>query len=712
MVDNAQIRLGYAYDKQSERQVTQGVRRIQERLDKLSDIQGALKKRLDDGTISLKGYQAGLKATEKEARELNRALNQIDPPTDVLADRLNTRNDRFDDVSRNVGFAGDVQSNIGAGQALLDAAGAGGVSQGLGVAGEVVVLAEELPRLKESLAGMPDVARAAYQSIGPLGVGIAALATVAAVTFAELDRIAQENSKEIKGAIEGFRELQQDIAKGLTSDEARQRLEELTKARDAEDKTLKAAESTYKNYIDSVGAGAIGVKALSREEETHAEQVEISKSNLKDMNQELAGLEALLESSALAANDAAAAEAARTEALLSEAQTAGQTVAVQERARNATVAANESRLQAIDSETAAIQAEIAVLESSGNTSEEVAARIAELNGQLSQLGDESSFIKDTALDLARAREQEAEAQKAQEKAQADAQRAAERRASEIERAEQQIASARRKAADTTSKAKTKLSRTNADISTDLDRTFTDIATKTRRGIKQVQAEIAEAQFEAQLDNFQDEQTSLRQHYDTLEDIRTDALNSEEDLFRGRDFLGLRDLARDTERQRQQETTALEREQREQDIQLNQEIQDIERQGELKRQQRLEDGRDERADARLAARRKRIDAREATRRDIIDAKEAARAEIALAQQTIQQKLQLEQQYAQQSLAITQGLVDGAGAAGAAATTRRAPSIGVAGTTLSGVFSANDLVAQLRGRRRPRTLTDELTSLGFA
>jgi len=713
MANDSRIGLGYSYDKQSEQRVSRGIQTVQTRLDKLADIQRNLAKRLDDGTISLKAYQKGLKATDAEAKQLQKSLKQLsDTPPPEPPSRLQQQNDRFDRVSRDVGLAGDVQSNLGAIQGLGDAAGFD--TGGIGVAGEVVVLAEELPRLKESIAGLPQTIGAAAQSLGVTGgIAVAGLAAIA-LAIKVVGDAAEEQAERLSAQVDNVRDVNQQIANGLTSNDIQQRLQELQNAREAEAETLNTTQDSYNQAINDLGVLGGVAQVASHQEAALAEQIGNSQSAIADYDSEIELLTSALESSAVAANDATAAEKERGQALLEEANLAGQTVAAQERARNATVASNESRLQSIDNERAAIEAQIAVLQSSGNTSEEVTDRIAELNGQLNQLGQESSFIKDTALDLAKAREQEAEAQKQQEKAQQEAQRKAEQTAAEIERAEEQIASARRKVGETTRNARKTLARANQDITRDLDRTFADIATETARGIRDVQFELANAQFEAQRDADRDEAQSLRAHLDTLTDIREDALNSEEDLFRGRDFLGLRDLARDTDRARRQQETAQQREEREREIQLQGELRDIRRDGDLTLKAQQQEAADARRDAQQDARRKRQDAQLAARRSIQDAQQAAQAEIALAQQTIQQKLQLEQQYAQQSLAITQGMVNGAaqaaGGAGAAnPNALRRPQSSIAGTTISGVLNMQQFRDVLRGK--PPSLTDELGNLGF-
>ena len=105
---------------------------------------------------------------------------------------------RFDEVSRGVALAGDAQSNLGAIRGLADAAGFGGLGGGIGIAGEVLALGEELPRLKAAFQGLPDVARAAYEAIGARGtalIGSMALLAVAAKVAGDASQRGYEQTK-------------------------------------------------------------------------------------------------------------------------------------------------------------------------------------------------------------------------------------------------------------------------------------------------------------------------------------------------------------------------------------------------------------------------------------------------------------------------------------------------------------------------------------
>lgn len=146
--------------------------------------------------------------------------------------------DRFDDVSKQVALAGDFQSNLGALRGLADVAGAGGVGQGVGVAGEVIALLEELPRLKEAAAGLPSVVNAAAGALGTSTTGLIGTlgaAGIAVAAIAVASQIALQRAEEARKFAERVAQEQlsaqdayfQAIIGGMTSDEARAQIAEI-----------------------------------------------------------------------------------------------------------------------------------------------------------------------------------------------------------------------------------------------------------------------------------------------------------------------------------------------------------------------------------------------------------------------------------------------------------------------------------------------------
>lgn len=158
--------------------------------------------------------EADLKEANALVRTLRAELKKVDETT--VAPKI-TVNEEFDRVSRDVALAGDTQSNLGALRGLADVAGLSGVGSGLGVAGELVALVEELPRLKTALQGLPDAASAAFSTLG--AGGLAAIAGLAAVGLA-LDALSKQGQKVRQETLDG---IQAEIA-------ARRELDALTRA--------------------------------------------------------------------------------------------------------------------------------------------------------------------------------------------------------------------------------------------------------------------------------------------------------------------------------------------------------------------------------------------------------------------------------------------------------------------------------------------------
>jgi hypothetical protein len=113
--------------------------------------------------------------TESLGDAMVQAANKVEKTSQSISElsgRLDAADENFDVISRRVGLAGDVQSNLGAIRGLSDVAGLGGVGQGIGIAGEIAALTEELPRLKAALSNMPDVVKFVSSEVGATGVGL------------------------------------------------------------------------------------------------------------------------------------------------------------------------------------------------------------------------------------------------------------------------------------------------------------------------------------------------------------------------------------------------------------------------------------------------------------------------------------------------------------------------------------------------------------
>lgn len=415
------------------------------------------------------------------------------------------------------------------------------------------------PAIGSTAAGVA-VAGAAF-----LGAGVA-IAALGAAIKAFTDEQAKQQAV-IEGIVDAQRDVDQKINRGSTSQDLQTELDALIKDREDEAKRVADLRTQYDQNINSQGALAPLIKATSGAEEGLANSLSESEANVAKMDAQIQALQAGLTSGETKAADMKAAEEELAKQrdkeasdILKQAQLAGQAVQAQKRALGATAEANEERLTSIEDEKAAIQAQIDVLQASGNTSETVTGQIAALNAQLGNLGAESEFIKNTALDVSRARDAEKKAIKdaedARKKAEQDAERNAERAAQAQENYNKAIKDAGRTLKEATEDINTKLGQTLADNLTGLLRDATDLASKYR----QDEADLA---MKAQ----RDERDALVDHYRSIEDITQDARKSEQEAIRDGDFKqlflarqaaaeNLRDEQKNDQREKQDRQRAL------------------------------------------------------------------------------------------------------------------------------------------------------------
>lgn len=208
----SELVIRYSSDKQALAESLRDNETLRARVEALDDTLGdlgpttranvnALIERFAAGKATVREVEQALDDLERQVRDLDNLKAQPvvevvtpsgRPAREDLDDLTRRYNDDFDAVSRRVALAGDAQSNLGALRGLAGAAGFTGVSGGLDIAGEIIVLTEELPRLKASLAGLPAAVKAAVDAIG-IGTLVGGGVLVAAI--AGLGLVAQESAR-------------------------------------------------------------------------------------------------------------------------------------------------------------------------------------------------------------------------------------------------------------------------------------------------------------------------------------------------------------------------------------------------------------------------------------------------------------------------------------------------------------------------------------
>lgn len=557
---------------------------------------GALAKKTGDVSGAVKDLTSkltALGATKDEIQQVAQAFNEAQNPSGGgqggnLLQRLGAQGRNLPSVQiPGAGIGTDAISNL---TRLTGALGeAAGVTTLMSNA--TAALTPILGATAAGVAGVIAVAGPLVLIVGALGLAIKAFSDQAAA-----------ESKAINAIVDAQRAVAQQIAEGLGTDDAKKQLDELNAKRKAEADLLAKNQQIYNENIENQGALTGVLKATSGAEQALSDQIQKSKDLIEGYDTSTQALTQALDDGTLAANDAAEAEKKlaeeRTKAVLSEADAAGKELAAQQKALNATEEQNKKRLEAIDDEKAVIQAQIDVLTESGDTSEEVAKKIAALNGQLGSLGKESEFITKTALDVARANDAEKKAKKDAEDAAKKAEQAQTQYTKSIENAGKQFT-------QSTQDIATRYRNLASDNELKFNRDIIDLTTKFHRDEFDIQLKANRAERDAALDQKND-----------LLKIQEDSNKEQNAAKQEGDFKALF-LAR------QKGAEALKQEETTQDT---------------ARQKRILDFQDARQDALRAAERQRLDRMQGYTRQLSDARTAQDRDLAQARLTRQRALQ--------------------------------------------------------------------------
>lgn len=350
---------------------------------------------------------------------------------------------------------------------------------------------------------------AAYAPIALLLGGLVAIG----VAIKSLADSTSQNADRINSFAENQRDLNKRIADGLSTEDAQAELDRLTEAQRRNRETLATLQGAYDESQRQLGVLGGVAKAVSGDEEALANQIQETNKTITEQQAEMDALAAALANGTLAANDAAEAEKSlaeqRTAALLTEAQQAGELAQLRERAGNMNADQIKTELESIERRRVGVEAELAVLQASGDTSEEVAKKIAALTGQLGFFGEQAQVLKNTTP-----KANTAEIEKAAKEAQ--------KAASDAARAQQSYSDKVRDAG-----------RRYRDA-------IADINTGTRDKLQDNQRKYEDDILSGAIDFNQEQLKEQRNYERDLAGIRRDAAREELDATRSRDFAALRD----------------------------------------------------------------------------------------------------------------------------------------------------------------------------
>lgn len=440
--------------------------------------QAKLTREFTQGKIETEKYEKQLANLDTQAERLEAALKGLNAELDKTEKprEIDLRTDEFDRVSRDVGLAGDVQSNLGAIAGLAGASGATGLASGVGIAGELIVLTEELPRLKTALQGLPQTVSAAASALGTtsgalVGLGAALLGLGVAIAFARNQ--AANSTIANNNLIESLRnEIALRTEAGqLTSDEIADRREQLAAQLEVAQAQAQVAQQTRDQLFENTNIFIEGAGRLSavlgvgnQAFKNTADEVTQANSVVIDLEKSIGVLDQALQSNEVAANDAAQSERelaeARTDAILAQSSLASELERTRQSTEDFGLAALESaqrqlailqgqdvagagqqavqsRLDSLEDERRAIEAQIRVLEQSGDASDAVTAQLEALRDQLQQVAQQTDIVEES-LDAALARDRETKAIEAQIEGIREAERERERQARSQEQFQAQL----------------------------------------------------------------------------------------------------------------------------------------------------------------------------------------------------------------------------------------------------------------------------------
>lgn len=444
-------------------------------LDELAEKYGKIVKEGGDAAKATQELQEELKKLGATDKEVDRVASAFDRVRNA-ADQPISSNDRFDQVSRDVGLAGDAESaarTIGGAAGFF---GGKGIEQGLAGAGELFATLEALPRLKAAAQGLPDVLGAAGSALGPVGIGLGAVALLAAVAFSEASKSIQQEADRIT-ALAGERlSLAERLADGLSTEDAQADLEKNAAIREQITIELDRAQQEYNQFLakqpDILGnAGDNLLKTFDAREDALAAAVDNAKNRLKELDASTQAIQEAIDSGRTTTGQAVEAEKA-----LAQVRGQGAATAVDSAAKEFDRAAEAQKKAAAEQQRIAEQA----AQEQQRQAEEAVRKQEEAEKRRYEIGVRYS---DKLVDIARGA---------------------------ADKAEDNL----RNLEETLNKNKQSFFEDINKLSVDANR-------------KRLEDEIAQQQQEA---------TDLREHARKLESIRDDAIQSESDALRRRNFL--------------------------------------------------------------------------------------------------------------------------------------------------------------------------------
>jgi uncharacterized protein YoxC len=219
----------------------------------VKDVADEIKKagRVGDFSEVVSGAQKVENAVDDATNSVKKLGQELKSATDVA-------NDRFQTVSNNVALAGDAESAINTIGGAAGAFGGTGVQQALGGGAEVFAVIEAAPRLKEAFAGLPATIGSAVTALGPVGLAFAAVSVALFAVGSAAQKAAEDVKRATRERLAAENEIAQQIAGGLTTQEAQNQIEYLRKLQQEQTDLLIEAENERKEAFQRSVDEALG----------------------------------------------------------------------------------------------------------------------------------------------------------------------------------------------------------------------------------------------------------------------------------------------------------------------------------------------------------------------------------------------------------------------------------------------------------------------
>lgn len=623
----SKVKLVFEVDKRSISALVRSTKKVEKEFDKLGD-----------------SVTSATKHTRNEFADLRDDIQDTKQEVKELGDEFGKVGDDVNIPEFGSGEAGEVGGRIGQAAGAAGRLGLGGeVGQGLGIGQSVFELGQALPELR---TGFTDLAGSMGLSTKQLaGAGIAAVALgIAVKVFGDIAKKEADRVREESRIVE---ETAQARVEGINA--AADQIKALREVNRVQTEVIEFNKKVVQDFRDEFNFTDLFAAVVTDGEDAAQALVRSGQATIGSNNDLI---DNLVEEFGPAVLELADMVEGASGTILSAASAEGERIKFIQKAGELGVEASKARLTAIEAERDVILAELKALRMSGNTSEEVTARIKALESSMSSLGSETNILTESIQSGAAA---------------------ARDAAGEFKKVQQDTVRTQEQTTDKIGAANQKYSDALSSIAKSASKSIGDIRRKTREGFKDLAADFKEGNLDAlkdaqndlsdlRQDAFRDEQKEFRENQRTFRDLRRDSIRDEKDAIKSRDVLALAEIRERAKEESEDAKTNILDAKAERDISFKNELKDFSlNQGRL-RQERIRDFKRQQIDLRKNEGRALSDAGRAQSRQLAQAARARDAEIRMAKEALEAQLKVRAEFWKKALGLAKNATGRLGGGG--------------------------------------------------